>query len=214
MGRKPVHLEMVGGKSPRQRIWLAIRELAAGFTVYSIGKHVVKAKKIEESVIHTYVRSLEKAGYIENITTPDATPIGSAHKWKLVRDNGIEAPRLKSDGTSVTAGLGTEAMWRSLRIIGEFNAIELAASASAGDEEVSPETAKAYLRFLHLAKYVDIVKPARAVGGKRGAIAARYRLNPGKYTGPRPPMIQRTKSVYDPNLGKIVWQEEANHDAY
>lgn len=212
MARKPVHLQMVGGKSPRQHIWEAIRERRTGITAGDLEKRFAKKDVfIELGTIAEYARSLEKAGYIENVT-PAGSPIGTPSMWNLVRDNGIEAPRVKKDGSQVTIGLGTEAMWRSMRFLTDFNSTELAGHASAGSEPVSVETAKTYIRFLFMAEYVEVVKPARALGKGKGAIQARYRLVPGKYTGPRPPMIQRTKSVYDPNLGKVVWSEELRHD--
>lgn len=211
MARNPVHLEMVGGQSPRQRIWLAIRELADSFTLHSIARKLAKISKVDHSVIRDYVKSLERAEYIENIN-PQPAPHGAEFTWKLVRDNGIEAPRLKRDGSPVTTGLGTEAMWRTMRFLGDFDAAELSSHASTGSEKVAVETAKTYIRFLSLAGYIVLVKEAKAVGGKRGAIAARHRMVLSKYSGPRPPMIQRTKSVYDPNLGRIVWQEEPDHD--
>ena len=137
------------------------------------------------------------------------TPID---ELKLIRDNGVEAPRLKRDGSPVTQGLGTEAMWRSMRIIGSFNGRELAAHASACGIEVKESTAKAYIIVLHAAGYLKVVEAAKLASPGKPPAQARYVLAPGKYTGPRPPMIQRTKTLYDPNLAKVVWNEEIDHD--
>jgi ribosomal protein L28 len=37
---------------------------------------------------------------------------------------------------------------------------------------------------------------------------ARYKLLKSKNTGALPPMIQRTKHIFHPNLRKVVWQEK------
>jgi hypothetical protein len=203
--RKPVEMEMVGGKGSRQRVWEAIRKYAGAFTCYQISRKA----KADDGTVYTYLNSLEKAGFIEAEGLNQLRFL-SEKKWKLARDNGVEAPRLTREGKPVVQGAGNEAMWRAMRIVGEFNARELAARASASGVEVKEGAAKAYITSLKSAKYLIVASEAR-VG--KAPIQAKYRLAPGKYTGPRPPMIQRTKSVYDPNLGKVVWKEpEVNDD--
>jgi hypothetical protein len=207
--RKPVEMEMVGGKGSRQRVWEAIRKYAGAFTCYQISRKA----KADDGTVYTYLRSLEKGGYIEGQEGNQLLFAFKEKKWKLVRDNGVEAPRLTRDGKPVVQGMGNEAMWRSMRIVGEFNARELAAHASASGIAVKEQTAKSYISALKAAEYLATATGAASKGIGKGAVQARYRLAPGKYTGPRPPMIQRTKSVYDPNLGKVVWQEpEVNDD--
>lgn len=206
-GRKPIHMEMVGGKGSRQRVWEAIRQYAGTFTCYQISRKA----KVDDDTVDTYLRSLERGGFLEG-QLPESAKVGTEKKWKLVRDNGVEAPRLKRDGTPVTQGLGNEAMWRSMRIIGEFNARELAAHASASGVEVKESTAKVYVLALAAAEYLVRVSEAATGGKGKVGIQARYRLAPSKYTGPRPPMIQRTKALYDPNLAKVVWQVTEGND--
>lgn len=206
--RKPAQMELVGGKGSRQRAWEVIRKYAGDFTCYQIARKA----KVDDETLYTYLQCLERGGFIEG-AMPEGAPIGTQKVWRLLKDNGVEAPRLDRNGKPVTQGLGTEAMWRSMRIIGEFNGAELAAHASTSGVEVKLETAKSYLRFLKLAGYVITMVEAKSKGIGKGAVQARYRLAPGKYTGPRPPMIQRTKSVYDPNIDQVVWQEETDYDA-
>mgnify|MGYP001580370799 FL=1 len=91
-------------------------------------------------------------------------------------------------------------MWRSLRILGELDADELAGQASIVVPTTS-WTARSYLKWLKRAGYVVEVQASKP--GKK----ARYRLAPGKYTGPRPPMIQRIGQVFDPNLGEVVFRQ-------
>lgn len=207
MARKPVHLEQAGGKAPRQRVWEAIRRLAADFTAPTLER----VARIDKATIHTYLQSLERGGFITEIGERQA--IGDRKHYQLVRDTGVEAPRLDRRGRPVQQSRGNENMWRTMRIMGEFSPRELAVRASTPDTDVAEGAAKSYVKYLANAGYLTIVDPGHSFIRGKGAKQARYRLVASKYTGPRPPMIQRTKAVYDPNLGKIVWQEEPDHDA-
>lgn len=205
--RKPAHMEMVGGKGSRQRAWEAMRKSAGPFTCYSIARKA----DVDDATLFTYLISLQRAGFVE-CEKVEGKAIQRHGKWTIVRDNGVEAPRVTREGKLVTQGLGNEAMWRSMRIIGEFNTNELAAHAEAAGVKVGYQTAKAYIVALHGAGYLVCVAEAHSRGIGKGQVQARYRLGPGKYTGPRPPMIQRTKQVFDPNLGEVVWKEEPKND--
>lgn len=206
--RKPANLERIGGKTSRQRIWEAVRTLREGFNNYSVAR---KAQADDETV-RTYLACLIKGGYLESMN-PEVH-IGDERLYRLIQDNGVEAPRLDKKGKPVKQGMGTEQMWRTIRLIGEFSSRELAAHASTPDIVVRPETAKTYVGHLVRAGYLIEVKPVIYLGAGRGNLQARYRLAPGKYTGPRPPMIQRSKAVYDPNLDKVVWEEVKREDDY
>jgi hypothetical protein len=44
-------------------------------------------------------------------------------------------------------------------------------------------------------------------------VLTRYRFLAARYSGPKPPMIQRIKAVYDPNRSEVVWSSlEVKHD--
>lgn len=202
--RQPVQFEVAGGKGSRQVAWEAIRKHAGKFTCLDIARKT----KINEGTLYTYLQSLEKGGFLTG-HRPANAPVGSTKKWELTRDNGMEAPRLTRDGKPVVQGLATEAMWRSMRIIGDFNFRELAAFASTPDVPVVEVAAKAYVAALNAAGYLTVTKDAFT--GKAASLA-RYRIAPGKNTGPRAPMIQRTKSVYDPNTNTVVWKEQEPND--
>ena len=191
-GRKKIDLEMRGVKGNRQRIWEAIRVGAAGFRAYDISRRA----SVDDTTVRSYLQSLIKGEYIEVI---DGAKF-EEQTLRLIKDIGAEAPAVTRDGKPSTAGKGTEAMWRTLRILGELDADELAAQASI----VVPTTtwtARSYLKWLKRAGYVVEVQASKP--GKK----ARYRLAPGKYTGPRPPMIQRIGQVFDPNLGEVVFRQ-------
>lgn len=205
MARKPAHLELVGGKGPRQRVWELIRAKRAGFQLLD-----VCPGNVPPETARTYIQSLERAGIIG----PAGDREGAPHRAKgyiLLDDRGIEAPRLHRDGTPVTHGLAQEQMWRTLRTLkGDTNARELAAHASTPAVPVSPVAAGDYLSNLNLAGYLECTRPTRTVAKNGGKAQARYRLISN--TGPRPPMVQRTDCMYDPNLDQVVWIRPVNEE--
>ena len=192
-GRKPVHLEMRGGKTPRQLLWEAMRARRNGFTHYSLSK----ATGVNYGTTQAFLFALRKAGYVDWLEEHE--PVSNERLQTLIKDNGAEAPSIRNDGSPCRKKLVYEAMWRTLRIIGETNAEELASLASAA-APTSVSTAKNYLYMLHLAGYLK----SRRVDGQR----MRYRLIPTRYSGPLPPEIQRIGQVYDANLGRVVWSRE------
>lgn len=191
-GRKKIDLEMQGTKGNRQRIWEAIRVGRDGFTAYEVSRRA----STDDTAVRSYLQSLIKGGYVEVVTGAKF----EEQTLRLLKDIGAEAPAVTRDGKPSTAGKGTEAMWRSLRILGELDADELAAQASIVVPTTS-WTARSYLKWLKRAGYVIEVQASKP--GKK----ARYRLGHNKYTGPRPPMIQRIGQVFDPNLGEVVFRQ-------
>lgn len=186
--RKPAHIQMIGGVSPRQRIWEAIRRLRR-FSFDELRGELPGA--INRATIRSYLKDLEAASHVAPVTI-DGRP-----GWQLIRDAGLDAPRVRKDGTTVTQGLAQEQMWRTLRMLGgEHTPRQLAAHASTPEVRVTEAAAADYLGWLTRAGYLN-----RSGKGRK----AKYRLIPAKWTGPRAPMIQRVKQVYDPNVGRVVW---------
>ncbi|WP_234086787.1 hypothetical protein [Azonexus sp. R2A61] len=204
MARKPAHLELAGGKGLRQLLWERIHALEGG--EFTLNEIVFGGESIDTA--RDYILALERATYLA--VTQDSPPgKRRAKRWKLVRDNGAEAPRLRRDGGPVTMGLAQEQMWRTLRTLkGDTNARELSAYASTEHIPVSEVAAKDYLLHLFLASYLQ--RTAEGKGRGKGGTQARYRLISN--TGPRPPMVQRTDAMYDPNLGAVVWIKPVNEE--
>jgi len=75
---------------------------------------------------------------------------------------------------------------------------------------VAETDAKDYCANLAKAGYLVVMTKGKPSG--KASVPTRYRFNRAKYKGPKPPMVQRLNSVFDPNLGKIVWQEAPRHD--
>ncbi len=202
MARKPAHL-VAAAKRPvsRQVIWQHIRANRDGFTQRTL----MDPTDIHQDTIRSYLRGLEAAGYIERL--PDLTD-KKAMQWKLVKDVGVEAPRVTKDGQPVTQGFAREQMWRTMKRLQDFTFRDLALASSTEAVPVNEEDAKDYCRNLALAGYLLVIAKRRSIG--KGANPSIYRFNRAQDTGPRPPMIQRMQTVFDPNLGKIVWHPEVD----
>jgi predicted transcriptional regulator len=188
-GRKPAHLALLEGRDNRQRIWEALKNRPDGISIYKVSC----LTNIAYETVKTYINTLRKARYLE-----PGEGNGAHRLFRLVLDTGIEAPQLKLDGTPIRTGHGTEAMWRTLRMLKDINATELAEHANYATS-TTVATAKNYLKWLNWAGYLDVTTPAQP--GRQ----ARYRLSHGMYTGPLPPIIQRSGQLFDPNLGTVVY---------
>ena len=200
-GKKPIHLAMAGGKLPRQRMWEAIRVLAksdVALTTYNVSRRSGE----DDEASRSYLLSLAKAGIVEKLKV-----MGRDALWKLVKDEGAEAPRVNKQGQRLPPE-AVECIWRALRILGELTAAEAASQAAAGGAPISENGARIYLQGLALAGYT-----VRS-GGTPGTPAS-YRLLPARYSGPLHPIYQRSsyEQVYDPNLDKVVWAKGAQPDA-
>lgn len=214
MPSKPAHLAMIGGKSPRQRIWEAIRKHVDGeFTQAQL----CEATRLDFAPVSAYVVALVKAGNIKLVREEKITSAVRVKFYRLDKDCGIEAPRLTKDGRPATKGVINENIWRAMRMSGakDFNNIEIAAMSSTDKVTVSADTVKSYITALHQSGYLLETKPAK---NGQPSIRARYRLLPinaktKKAPGPRPPIVQQTKSVFDPNIGEVVWREEIDPEA-
>jgi len=199
-GRKPVHLVMTAKKpGGRQAIWEEIRRQRV-FTV----RDVADACKAHEKSVQDYVDCLVASGHLESV---DCSESHGCVVRCLVKDAGVEAPRVRADGSAVTQGLPREQMWRTMRAKSthDFDYRDLALWSSTDDVPVAESDAQDYLRNLVKAGY--LIRVAAAKTGK-GAHLARYRFDQRRNTGPKPPMVQRMKTVFDPNERKIVWFPE------
>lgn len=212
MARKPI-TTYAGGKGPRQLIWEAIRTLQrSGQPIVEIDIWQALPREVRHGLdlgaVRDYRRALVAAGILGVVADPTARTNGT---YQLLKDEGLEAPRLRRDGSRVTQGLAQEQMWRTLRLLTcDTNHRELAAHASSAAVPVAEAAAKDYLKTLHIAGYLQRTTEGKGTGA--GGIQTRYRLKPQRNTGPRPPMICRTKVVYDPNEDKVVWQPKVSEE--
>lgn len=203
--RRPAILERAGALTPRDRIWAAIRAFGAADTWFSVAEIMVLSEQRADTVL-SYISGLEKAGFlaIDPLNT-ERTVLKRRELrcFNLVRDIGVDAPRIDADGKPVTQGIGDEQMWNAMRALkGTFGARELSIAASTERRVVAHATAKRYARYLAYAGYLAVAKES---AGGRGSERL-YRFVRTRNTGPRAPIITRDKSVMDANTGQIVLQ--------
>lgn len=206
MSRPPVHLTATGRRGDRQAMWEILRALhQAGETISTLAIRSRLPGKVPGGRVRDYLVGLEAAGYLERYGEAQRRS-GETVRYRLVRDVGVEAPRVTRDGRQVTQGAGREQLWRTMRIVGEFNHRELAVQSSTEEQPVAENEAAFYCQYLARAGYLVIT----AEGGP--SRLARYRLLPSRYTGPRAPQIQRIRQVWDANRQEVVWRPEDGDD--
>ena len=182
----------------RDAIWAAIRQLRT-FTASSVRMET----RCTRDTVAEYLTGLTAGGYLEK----------TGIEYTLVRDAGIEAPRVRRDGTPVTMGRAQENMWRTMYILREFNAQDVQLHARTDETAVTLVAAKDYILNLYRAGYLIMIAPGKPGGTRTAGKLARYRLPQARYTGPRPPMVQRVNQVYDQNTHKVVWTQGVPDDA-
>lgn len=190
----------------QKHYWAVMRAQQAEhghFTVAAIDK----ASNTNPGDIRSFVARLVSAGIVEHIGTKPHALGGSATKiYRIVRDQN-ECPRVGKDGATISSAQRN--IWNVLRgPMGRngINARDLAAFAATEDAPVSLGTARQYLKILALAGYLTALTK-----GKPGTLAV-WRLKPAMNTGPLPPMILRSKMVYDQNANKMMGDVIAEED--
>jgi hypothetical protein len=188
MSRKPAN-ELRPNES-RQAIWEEIRRLRNGFKLRDLDV------RLHQKSISDYVTGLINAGFVEYA---EEGGVVLRTTFRLKKDNGREAPRVRRDGSIVTMGLAREKMWTTMGIRAQkghsFTARDLTVG-STREVQVSEVDAKSYCSALcKMGRLVEVVP------GGPGKLTV-YRMPRSKWTGPKPVQIQRTKRGYDPNTGE------------
>lgn len=191
MARKPI--DQTRPEEKRQAAWEALRTTPESITLNA----VYYQTRLSKHSLRDYLIGLERAGYLERI---EAGGPRTEAKWRLAHDAGRHAPRVTKNGEPVSMGQGRLQMWRAMRVLGRFTAQDLAIHASTEEHQVATNEAVTYCRFLWRAGYLT----------QQGQ---HYQFVRRRYSGPKPPMIQRVKQVYDPNLEQVVWSQGGRHDA-
>jgi hypothetical protein len=190
MARLPSHImARITARVPygQDGIWQAIREHGT-ITVTDILERVAADRRTVED----YLRRLEMAGFVGRSAEHPA-------RWEMLIDD-PETPRLRKDGTpAADIGRGQDCLWRTMKMLGAFDAESLAAAASLPEVPIRTSSAARYLKQLHAAGYLIIVRPPQK--GFRGRTV--YALDPTRNTGPRAPQVQASDCVFDPNTAEI-----------
>jgi hypothetical protein len=187
--QQPV-LKPVGGFHKREQIWQQIRRQKQ----FSVNDLYFTLAHISRDSIRAYVNGLVAADVLSPIT--NEAPL----RFALVKDCGVDAPRVRPDGTAVTLGQGHDNMWRTMHILKTFSWRDVALASSTTAVTVQDKTARAYVELLCKAGYLVCVSQGGA------GVKAMYRIVPSKCFGAKAPQVQRGGSLYDPNLGKVVYQ--------
>lgn len=191
MTRAPAHLARPG----REAIWAAIRTTGRRTGMPFTAAEIARETGANDKTVRDYLKGLTAAGHLQ---TDPMVAEGLPARWILVRDTGVEAPRVRDDGSPVTQGIVTEQLWRGMSMLRDFTTADLIETSSV---RIPAETAKSYCQLLLACGYLRVLKKAEPVKGR----LARYRLV--RNLGPRPPQIQRVKQVWDPNTGEVFRPE-------
>lgn len=176
----------------RQVLWDGMRKAKDGWTI----KDIAWQTSMHIESVRDYLKCLQAGGFVAPVGEHRAFKPG---KWRVIK-RPLEAPRLRPDGKEVTQGRGRENMWRTMkRLHAGWTPRELKVAASTKDVLIAEEEARTYVRALEKAGYLRVTDKA-----KPGTMA-KYAFIPTKDTGCKPPEIQRIKSVFDPNMQKVVW---------
>jgi hypothetical protein len=208
-GRKPAHMNGAN-LSGQNAIWIGIRTLK-NFTREELNMWLFKNgyPNINGSTVTSYMSRLSNGKYLKTAETAEkGNQKDQQYRYELINDCGNSAPHLSADGSPSKRGAGSRNLWLSMRILGDFNYRELAATASNEDVSVSEATAERYINSLKTAGYLH---QTQAV--KIGITPRRFRLIPSKNTGPRPPIVQTIKQVYDQNTNEVVWSADDQKEA-
>ncbi len=182
--------------------WSVMREAHAAGQSFSIAS-VNRASNADQRDIRKFFRALLAGGWIELVDEVPHARGGSAEKlYRIVRSQSATPVVNKNGGGS--QGRAQQQMWNVMRRQrAGWTASSLAADASTDEVMVSRSTALAYSTRLHSAEMLIVVEPG-GPGKER-----RWRLKGSADTGPRPPMILRSKMVYDQNTSTVVGPIEA-----
>ena len=110
---------------------------------------------------------------------------------KILRNANLEVEPVEEEGSEFDRSANAN-MWRAMRRLRSFTAMDVAVHSNVGDIEVTTDQAHGYCRTLLNARYLRVVQTA--VPGQRAAV---YRLI--NNSGSNPPVRKRVWGIYDPN---------------
>ena len=177
--RQPIHIEVRGLKTPRERVWEALLQAgAAGQRFTRLDVQDLCQPMVRWTAVEDYLQDLDKAGYVKCVAKLPATRgrIAQTKVYQLAKPQAL-APRITAKGGHVRQGDGTEAMWRCMKVLQVFDYADIAKAATLDPTVVRPATAKTYLNALARAGYLETLRQAKP------GTPARFKLR--NNTGPR-----------------------------
>ena len=172
----------------REKMWAAIRQ-ERRFTKCKIAE----LAGCNNFQVKDYLLGLMAAGFVARIESL------SRHLsvYELVRDTGVDAPRVRKDGTLLPLGSRAR-IWATMRILKTFTAMELVNAASLPEAPITRAEALRYCRWLTLGGYL-------AESGL-GSPDTQWTFIPARFTGAKAPQILRFQRLFDPNTGAVVYE--------
>lgn len=181
--------------------WAIIRELARKgsrtFTVDAVHDRMQGALPKDE--IADFVMRLSRGGFVAPVDEPLKGHWGT-RRWRLIMGQ-PETPRLRPDGSPLAGPQRFANMWRTMKMITYFTALDLASAASLPELPITVEQAARYAADLAAAGYL--------LARERAGEAMLYRLKETRNTGPAAPEVLRARFVWDPNLCRVVGETTA-----
>ncbi|PPR15470.1 MAG: hypothetical protein CFH43_00905 [Proteobacteria bacterium] len=174
----------------RDKIWTTIRSLKE-FTC----KDVMFKCGIERKTVEDYVKRLERGGFVQTVSEKVVNNNLSQRKIILIKDRGVEPPRLRKDGTEMPTPT-TQKIWQAIKALRDFSIDEILMTVDG----TTRETVSSYVKLLTRAEYL-----------KRKGLSnsnARYCVVSMRKMGAKAPKVLKIKQVYDPNIDQIVWPLE------
>lgn len=186
--RRKARLVPTGMLTTREKLWAAMRELKH-FTV----PELARAAGVDRHAynIRDYLLGLVRADIL--FAEPPASP-GCFMVYRLQRDLGVDAPRVRRDGT-VPPENAQNRMWRAMKVLRVFSVRDLVVHAALPEAPIAPGAALRYCQWLARGKYLA------ALPREKNDVA-RFRFI--RDTGAKAPQILRVKQLFDANTGEIV----------
>ncbi|KPN73694.1 hypothetical protein [Neisseria sp. 74A18] len=184
---KPVK-ELTLPRNNRQLVWTALRASRESWVTLAA---LSEQADVKSRTVYMYLQALIAAGYVAVETAADRCKL-----YRLTKDAGVDAPRLRPDGTEATPK-NTEIIWRTIKIMHTFTLDSLTAHVRM-THEVQREWVKKYIISLLAAGYL----------GKRSREDYVLLHN----TGSQAPQLLNIREVYDPNLNQIMLREVPDYE--
>lgn len=184
-----------------EHFWSVIMERHRAGCTFS-AQDIDDASNASDSTVRDFVRRLVAGGLVE-LVEPGAHPIHHRYRPLIVQS---AAPRVRRDGSVIESLPASQCMWNLMRgPLGSkgFSYRDLMHWGRTDETTITASYAKSFIKLLHRAGYLiqlDAGNPRKP---------ATWRLAPKMNSGPRAPMILRTKLVYDPNRLEVVGPAEA-----
>jgi len=178
----------LSAKAPTDReiIWAAMRHLREFSQL-----EVALISKCGKGKIQDYLKGLTRAGFVERLNP--GGKVAEHARYKLMRDTGVDAPRVRKDGTMLPPS-GRTRMWNVMQVLKVFTDGELVEAASLPDAPIALAEAQTYCLWLMRGGYLKPSAPGY------------WRMIPAKFTGAKAPQILRVKKLFDPNIGAVVYE--------